>query len=371
MLAPFVVGGGLVLAAWVPTVTAGASTPKLPPLTAQQLIAKAVQARVAGLAATVRWTADLGIPDLTGLVGGGGSYHDNSFSWSALLSGSHSIKVWDAGADRQRLALPGTLSETDFVRNGNQAWTYESSTNQVTHYLLPRPAAGEKLAATDVAASEGPALTPDELAQRLLAHLTPSTSVSVASPIYVAGRPAYELVLAPAKGTAGAIASTIREIAVAVDSGTGLPLRLSVSARGQSSPALQIGFSSVSFSVPSASEFRAPVGGTVVTRHLKSPHRSLHRAAARPAADQPGADQPVVAGPAWAQIITIHPGAGRSASRVDRRLVDATAVVTGRFGTARLLQTNLINALFLPDGSVIAGFVTPAALEAAAPASSS
>jgi hypothetical protein len=44
---------------------------------------------------------------------------------------------------------------------------------------------------------------------------------------------------------------------------------------------------------------------------------------------------------------------------------EATTPVSGAWGSGRLLHTNLANVLFLSDGRVAAGFVSPSALEAA------
>jgi len=41
--------------------------------------------------------------------------------------------------------------------------------------------------------------------------------------------------------------------------------------------------------------------------------------------------------------------------------------VSGAWGSGRLLHTSLGNVLFLSDGRVAAGFVSPSALEAAIP----
>ena len=198
-------------------------------------------------------------------------------------------------------------------------------------------------------------MTPDQIAARLLSHLTPSTGVSVASPVFVAGRGTYELVLAPAGGTSGAAASTVSRITIAVDATTGMPLRIQVDAKGQSGPALQIGFTSVSFATPSASEF-APLSGTKVqTRTIGASKGGGSRMA--------GFDAPAISGTGWDAVATFgHVKLGN----VGNHLSEATTSVSGSFGTARLLQTTLLNALIFPDGRVVAGFVTPSALEAAA-----
>jgi outer membrane lipoprotein-sorting protein len=243
----------------------------------------------------------------------------------------------------------------DFVHNGTRAWYYDSTTDTVTN-LIPAGGAGSP-SSSDPGARE-PAVTPDQVAMRLLEHLTPSTTVHVATPVFVAGHPTYLLVLAPAAGTKGAAMSTVRQITIAVDTATGMPLRVQVYARGQSAPALQIGFKKVSFRVPAASEF-APLSGAHTqtskvgggtTRHDRGPGSK-------------GLGISAVAGPDWGATATFaHVDLGRSS----RQISEATVPVSGAFGTARLFQTSLVNALIFPDGRVVAGFVTPSALEAAA-----
>ena len=102
------------------------ASPELPVRTPAQLLA-AVAGRDAPLPAltgTVVETASLGLPQLPG------SADPNSLT--ALLAGSHTIKVWYADPTHIRLAEPMTMSETDVIRNGNQGWVWQSSSNAVT-----------------------------------------------------------------------------------------------------------------------------------------------------------------------------------------------------------------------------------------------
>ncbi len=359
LVAPVAVAGVIGLGAWLPTVTASASTPDLPTLTPAQLIAKVASAHVPGLSGTVRWSANLGLPDISSLTSGQGS-SGSSFTPTSLLSGTHTIKVWDAGADQQRLAVPTSMAEVDFVRNGQQAWYYDSSTDAVTH-LVAAPGSSTPEASHPDAHANDPALTPDQLAQKLLAHLTPSTAVSVTSPVYVAnGHSAYQLVLSPAAGTAGAGASTVSQITMAVDATTGVPLQISVDAKGQSAPALQVGFDSVSFTTPSASEFTAPTGSSETTKTVGGQGGAHH------SHDGTWGPAPTITGSDWGQIATFAADHGPATGSAQHQLNQLSTPVTGSFGTARLVQTNLLNALILPDGRVLAGFVTPSALESAA-----
>lgn len=354
-LAPVAVLGAIGLAAWLPTVAAGASTPDLVALTPQQIVAKALDVQVPGFSGSLRWSADLGIPDLGSVVGGVGG-GGGSFDPSVLLSGSHTIKVWVAGADRQRLALAESLSEVDFVHNGQRAWYYDSSTNTVTDLVVAGGSARHSATRGDQVS--GPAVTPGEIAAELLSHLTSTTTVSATSSVFVAGRASYQLVLAPRARTTEASESTIRQIAIAVDATTGMPLRVQVDVKGQSEPALEIGFRSVSFAVPSPSEFRPLSGNRAETKTVAGPHTWGPAPVSRH-----GFNLSPDSGLDWGAVGAFNYDSLRYAGR---RIGEVTTAVTGSFGTARLLQTSLLNALIFPDGRVFAGFVSPSTLEAVA-----
>src|SRR4051794_7864294 len=100
-----VIGGG----AAAGTVLASAD-PALPDRSAAQLLVDVQTARPAGLSGTVVETADLGLPALPGIGGAGGA------DLTKLITGSNTARVWYAGQDKVRLALLGTMGETDVIR---------------------------------------------------------------------------------------------------------------------------------------------------------------------------------------------------------------------------------------------------------------
>ena len=107
-------------------ISSAQASPELPLRTPAQLLAS-VAGRAAPLPAltgTVVETASLGIPQLPGT--------GNPNSMTALLAGSHTIKVWYADPTHIRLAVPVTLSETDLIGNGRQVSVWQSSSNTVT-----------------------------------------------------------------------------------------------------------------------------------------------------------------------------------------------------------------------------------------------
>ncbi len=348
---PVVVAAAVGVGAAVVAPSSGA-VPSLPKRTAVQLLAD-VQRHAAGTALTgeVREVANLGFPSLPGAA------DSASLSWQDFITGSHSARVWVDGDGKQRVALLGELSEADVTHNGRDVWTYTSSTNTATHTVLP---------AADSAHDQLPAgSTPTSVALRLLKAASPSTRVSVDNAQRVAGRASYTLVLRPRDPR-----STVREVRIAVDAATFVPLRLQLLGAG-SKPAFQIGFSSVSFSKPAASTFRfsVPKGATVSTdplgtrsdgrrhgRHSradKTSPRTLPKDIRAGAAPR----RPTVIGSGWTSVLEFPTGIGSAGGMVDR--------LTTRVGSSgtRLLHTSLVNAVFLPDGRVFAGAVSPALLE--------
>jgi outer membrane lipoprotein-sorting protein len=345
---PVVVAAVIGLIAVIPTLSAGA-TPSLAPLTPEQLLVKVQQSHVEALSGGVTLTTNLGIPNLSNLgdVTGQGS----GFNPVDLLSGSHQFQVWVDGPDRQRVALPSSLAETDVVHNGSDVWIWQSSGSKVEHIVgsAGHPAGGSTASGTP--STE----TPAQLADQLLAQVGPSTDVSVASPDYVAGRAAYELQISPRSD-----ASTVDSILIAVDAATGLPLKVSITAKGQIAPALELGFSSITFSRPAAStfEFTPPPGSTLKTTTLGgSGAKGGHQPQG---SDATGAR---VVGQDWTQVV-IAPTDGRL-FRGAGVVLRAATPVSGTWGSGRLLQTSLVNVLLLDDGRVAAGAVSPGALEAA------
>jgi outer membrane lipoprotein-sorting protein len=363
-LAPLAAAGMVALVASIPSLRAGAAAVNLPAITSQQLLAKVAQADVPAVQGTVSLQADLGIPDLSGLVTGdsGQVSTTNGFDPTSLLSGTHSFEVWSSGQD-QRIALPRSMAETDFIRTGSQAWLYDSASQQVTHYVPASPASsgGASGGGSGGPAGAAPVRTPDQEANRLLAQLGPSTDVTAAPGLDVAGQPTYLLTLVPKAGSAGAQESTLSRITISVDAGNGLPLDVAVYAKAVAGPVVELGYTSVSFSLPAASNFAAPVGTSTVTKTIAA--GSAHTGRAAPQHASP------VSGPAWAQVASLSAStSGLSAEVHSQAVAGATTAVTGTFGTARLLATNVVNALILPDGAVLVGFVNPATLEADASA---
>lgn len=345
--APIIVVGVVVAGVAWSTGTASGESPTLPFRTPAQLIAE-VSGATSAFSGTVTETASLGIPTLPG------GHSSASLSWQTFLSGSHTIRVWADGVDKQRLALIGELSEADVVHDGRDIWTYTSDTNTVTHNTLPGRGAESDAtsgASTGTGSSPATGITPTSVATRLLKEVTPSTAVSVGATQRIAGRNAYTLVLRPRDAN-----STISKITIAIDATKHLPLQVQVFGAGHS-PAFSTGFTKIDYASPGASTFAfTPPAGATTAR--LTPGVSPSTGPATPSGPA-SSSAPKVIGSGWTSIVEL---AGGDTSLVRGSTLQDLATPVGSSG-ARLLHTAVLNAVILPDGRAFVGAVSPALLE--------
>ena len=332
----------------VGVVAAGVTVPRLadaadasaalPPRTAAQLLEDVSQADVEGLSGTVVATSRLGLPELPS-DGGGGS----AVSLTGLLSGSTTARVWKAGDDRSRVAVDAPFAEYDVVRDGTDVWTFDSASSDVTHLVLPE---GTEQPPTDPAVTA----TPQDLAERLLASVEPTTTVTVGRAEEVAGRAAYELVLEPKD--AGTL---VDEVRLAVDGETKVPLRVQAFGVGQAEPAVEVAFTSVRFAVPDDSvfDFTPPSGSTVTERSLDD--LAAGKRDEEPDTSAPSA-LPQVLGSGWSTVV--------ETSGV--QLPESAEGMLGQLSTpvegGRTITSALVSVLLTDDGRMLVGSVPPARL---------
>ena len=314
----------------------------LPDRTAAQLLVDVQQARLDGLSGTIVQNADLGLPSLPDV--GGGSGGSGSSDLASLVSGSHTLRLWYAGPDHVRLALLGSLGESDVVRTGTDLWTWSSKDKSATHRTLPSSAdAPHSLA-------DASPLTPQQAADAALAAITPSTKVSTDGTAVVAGRSAYELLLQPRNK-----ASLVSSVRVAIDGRTHVPTRVQVFGSDTAKPALEVGFTSFDASRPDASVFRFnPPPGTQVTEGSTPKASGL---AKRPGSTLQGS-KPRVVGSGWTSVLVAQaPALPKTGSAAG--LVKALPAVSGTWGAGHLLRGTLFSAVLTDDGRVAVGPVAP------------
>jgi hypothetical protein len=191
-----VVVGGVLAGSMISVAQAAPSLPAKTP--AQLLASLASKPATPPLTGTVVETSSLGLPSLPG--------NSSPGSLASLLTGSHTIRLWYSDPRHFRVAVPQSMSESDIIRNGGNAWVWESSQNTVTHVVIPARAdhdAAKK--AQKKARQSEPPLTPQQAANEVLRQVGPTTTVRVDSNVTVAGEAAYQLVLAPKSSTTRAL----------------------------------------------------------------------------------------------------------------------------------------------------------------------
>jgi outer membrane lipoprotein-sorting protein len=413
---PAVIAAG-VLAGSIP---ARAGDP-LPEKTPAQVLVLLGEHKTKTFSGTVEQTSELGLPELpaTG-PSSGPAAAGGVASIAELLTGKHTARVYLDGPAKVRIQLVDRLAERDVIRRDSDIWFYNSRDNSAAHLTLPAfardlplpapppeplpvpeppvaPAQPDQEPATPkptgpAEASPAPDLpvpmpeysipTPVDIATRLLAAVDSSTLVTVGPDVEVAGRAAYNLVLEPR--TEGTL---VGQVAIAVDGETGLPLRVSVTARDQVEPAFQTGFASLSLATPDDSlfTFAPPPGATVKELQLPlpgarpwpvtsgfpgspgtviTPDALMDAGRAYP---MPDMARPTVTGSGWETVIgfpalSAGQGSMRESLLKDPFLAQAAVVVPG----GRLLSTTLVNVLITDDGRIFVGMVPAERLQAAA-----
>lgn len=374
---PVAVAG--VAAATISLVPALADTgdPSLPSITAEQLLARIAASDVQTVNGSVKVTTDLGLPSViaggagSGLFGGGGAGASarpggGSTSPAApqsqltqLLAGTHMLHVAADGPDRQKISLIEPAAEYSVIHNGTQLWAYDSASDQAYHQTLPQRRDGAAAESQHVPA------TPQDAAKQILKAADGTASITVDGTARVAGRSAYELLVRPQH----ADTTTVGAIRIAVDSRTGVPLKVTLTPRGGGKAVFDVGYTKVGFARPAASTFAfTPPKGVKVTEGSRAEQRQQARPE-RPAAGE----RPTVLGKGWDSIAVIKSPGGLPAGherngkhQADSLLNSFGKRVTGSFGSGTLFHTRLVNALLTDNGTLYVGAVTESALTDAA-----
>ena len=302
------------------------------------------QAKTDGLTGTVVERADLGIPAIPGANG------QEDAELTSLVSGTHTLRVRYSAPDKARLAVLGTYSEYDIIRNGKDVWTWDSKENAATHRTVTAEQAGQP-----TPTPSGTPRTPEEAADQVLKALEPTTTVTSDSSVEVAGRPAYELVLDPKDSN-----TLISQARIAIDGDTKLPLRVQVFGP-DNKIVFEVAYTSVDFTRPDDAEFvfNPPPGAKVTEvppddQATRSPGtQDRQRAEAAKKATK-------VVGTGWTAV-TIRK-IDTSNTKNDQQLKafrDKLQAVSGSWGSGRLLAGTAFSAVWTDDGRLAVGAVRP------------
>ncbi|MFI2366226.1 outer membrane lipoprotein carrier protein LolA [Promicromonospora sp. NPDC019610] len=245
--------GGLALTA----LPAGADDdPVLPTIDAEQLVTSALEATPPAFDGVAEVSNELGLPAVPG----------------ADALDFESVRVFHDGAESARVQVERPTSELTFVKNADEAWAYDSQENSARHLtwddadLAAAREHAEAQAAQHAEArghAEARMADPSQAATELIEHLRPTSDIVVDGTARVADRAAYELVLTPKPSEK----TLLREVTVAIDEQTRVPLRFDVYANGRSEPVLSLGFTEFQVGAQDAGlfEFTPPAGADVET----------------------------------------------------------------------------------------------------------
>ncbi|MFE9249905.1 outer membrane lipoprotein carrier protein LolA [Streptomyces sp. NPDC007088] len=378
---PAAVAGVAALTVGLVPALADSGDPDLPAVTARELVEKIASADTDQLSGTFKISTDLGLPGLGGLGGGapvvpggsgsGSSPADPRAKLAGLASGTHTLRIAVDGPERQKLSLLEDAAEYSLVHNGDEAWAYDSGSNQAVRLAVPEHGAGQRGGSADEHAGglpKGLPTTPEELAEQTLKAVDDTTSVSVDGTARVAGRDTYQLLVRPRQS-----GSTIESARIAVDAKTGTPLRFTLNAVGGGKPVVNAGFTKVDFAKPAASAFDfSPPKGAKVTEgdSLGAPAPGK-----RAPGNEAGPEGVKVIGKGWGAIAELSlpggqglpdSGSGEVPPEAGQLLDSLGKQVKGSFGTGTVFSTRLVNALITDDGKVYAGAVDKDALVRAA-----
>ena len=276
-------------------------------------MASVLKAKPGAFNGTVQVDNELGLPALPNMP--------------QAANGTSTAQVWSGGDGKGRVQIPSPTGERTLVSDGTTFWSWNSDDRTVTKGTRQPDQ------------TRAPVADPTKAATDALAALQPTSTISVDGTDEVAGRPAYDLVLAP-KPTERTL---LREVRIAVDAQERMPLRLTVLGQGSTSPALQIGFTDLTFGPqdPARFTFTPPAGAKVTD----APAARRRQAATSRRSSATG-------GTAWSSR-----RCRRTAPTGAKDLAGLGTPISGSWGSGRLIKTAVATAIVTDDGRVAAGAV--------------
>jgi len=281
-----------------------------------------------------------------------------------FFAGVHTANIYVDGVNKARLQVLDLISERNFIRNGSDLWFYDASKALVRHSVIdPREeeaAKKEGLALFNANSAKLPfdATSPAAVADYFLNEAGKDTVFTVGADAKIAGRGVYQITGAPRKA-----GSLVASVTISVDAATGLPLAVVVKAVGETTPAFEVGFESITFAKPDASNFNfvAPSGSKV--EEIATPTREgiekLVAGKAPTAADQArlrGEAEKLIA-QGWSAVAEI-PAEMMPAQFAELQQNKLFTELTKPVAGGRIFSTTLMNIFIADDGRIFAGSVT-------------
>ena len=277
-----------------------------------------------------------------------------------LLGERTALRVWWAGPLTWRVDDVSPVGERDTYRDPDGTWLWESLDRRATRVD------GEP----QVRLVRAPDLAPIELGRRLTASARPDEVLRLPAR-RVAGRSVPGIRVTPRDPE-----TTVGRVDVWADERTGVPVLVSVTARGAAEPLLETLYLDLHIRPQPAARFtfvpprRARVEQTAASDAAQEVDRYSPFVVPETLDDRPrrtavgtGAG---TYGDGYAVVAVLTLPAGRVQRAMDRLDGPLTPTITGLFGDGKLLATPLINGLLVirdDVGYVLAGTVNRAVLE--------
>jgi outer membrane lipoprotein-sorting protein len=281
-----------------------------------------------------------------------------------FFAGVHTANIYVDGVNKARLQVLDLISERNFIRNGSDLWFYDASKALVKHSVIdPAQEAQAKKDALGLFNANSAKLpfdatSPAAVADYFLSQAGRDTVFTVGKDAKIAGRGVYQITGAPRNA-----GSLVASVTISVDAATGLPLAVVVKAVGESNPAFEVGFESITFATPAASNFNfvAPAGSKVeeVPVPTRDALEKLAAGKAPTAADkaraQAEAEKLIAQG--WSAVVEVPTDmvpAQITQLKENTLFTELTKPVAG----GRIFSTTLMNVFIADDGRIFAGSVT-------------
>jgi outer membrane lipoprotein-sorting protein len=281
-----------------------------------------------------------------------------------FFAGVHTANIYVDGANKARLQVLDLISERNFIRNGSDLWYYDASKALVKHSVIdPAQEAQAKKDALGLFNANSAKLpfdatSPAAVADYFLSQAGKDTVFTVGKDAKIAGRGVYQITGAPRNA-----GSLVASVTISVDAATGLPLAVVVKAVGESTPAFEVGFESITFAKPDASNFNFVVPAGSKVEEVPVPTRDalekLAAGKAPTAADkaraQAEAENLIAQG--WSAVVEVPTDmvpAQITQLKENALFAELTKPVAG----GRIFSTTLMNVFIADDGRIFAGSVT-------------
>ena len=296
-----------------------------------ELVSKIRSSRSGGYAGTIVAKVDLGLSEravdaLAEQLPVGG----------ALLNGSHTLRYWYGGSDRQRVAVIGPTSEQDLFRNGSQVLLWDTGTKVAQRRQVDEDATP----ALPLGLASPASLTPPQLAGQILRFAGADAATTLRSGEMIAGRPTYELLVMPTDSS-----SLVGSVRIEVDGRQGVPLKVQIYARGAVDPAVDVAFTSINFGEPAQRNFT----------FTPPPDASVRDTGAL------DIDAVSLRGSGWTQVSS-YGSSPALVPVIEDIFGPALQEVRGSWGRGKLLSTPLLSLLVTSKGHVVGGAVAPTVL---------